>query len=321
MRRNEKQAENPSFRPFRKGLDESVWVDITNAVYAGDPDWGGVTVDDMIEGEKSPDFQSEGRFIVELSKKPVGIIDVHAAKPREDKRGFVYAFGVLPDLKEKDVEEDMAKFAINNLKDRGMVSVDFWVYERRISLRRILERLGFVTVRTLSSMEIDLAKKQLEPRSSRIELRSLDMGSDREIEELTWLQNECFKEEYDYRPRTVEEMRHALLKDPYLKGQACFFAIEDGRKIGYIRLGIDELYNKEKNVKAGFIPAFGVLKQHRRKGVGTELMLKALETFKERGMQKAQLSVDDLNPAMAKRFYETIGFRTISSYLAYEKKL
>jgi ribosomal protein S18 acetylase RimI-like enzyme len=316
-----KQNENPSFRPFRMGLDELVWVDIANAVYADDPDWGEVTVDGMIEGEKSPDFQAEGRFIVELGGKPVGIINAHAAKPREDKGGFVYAFGALPSLKEKDVEEDMARFAINNLRQRGMNSVHFWIYEKRMSLRRILEKLDFETVRTLSSMEIDLTKNQLRPRSPHIELRSLDKESDREIEELTWLQNECFKEEYDYRPRTVEEMRSALLKDRYLKGQECFFAIEGSHKVGYIRLGIDEQYNEEKNVKAGFIPAFGVLEQHRRKGVGTELMLRALQTLKEKGMQKAQLSVDDLNPTMAKRFYEKIGFRTASRYLAYEKKL
>jgi ribosomal protein S18 acetylase RimI-like enzyme len=321
MRRNERQNENLSFRPFRKGFDEPIWVDIANAVYADDPDWGGATVDGMIEGEKSPDFQSEGRFIVELGAKPVGVINAHAAKPREDKKGFVYVFGALPSLKEKGVEEDMARFTINNLKSRGMGSVNFWIYERRMSLRRILERLDFETVRALSFMEIDLAKKQLEPGSSHIELRSLDMENDKEIEELTWLENECFKEEYNYCPRTAKEMRYAVLKDPYLKEQACFFAIEGSQKIGYIRLGIDEQYNKEKKARAGFIPAFGVLQQHRRKGVGTQLMLKALETLREKGMQKAQLGVDDLNPAMAKKFYETIGFRTISSYLAYVKKL
>jgi ribosomal protein S18 acetylase RimI-like enzyme len=170
-------------------------------------------------------------------------------------------------------------------------------------------------------MEIDLMKAQVEPRPSNIDIRSLIIESDREIEELTWLQNECFKKEFNYRPRTVKEMRYSLLEDPYLKRQVCYFAVEGGQKVGYIRLGIDEFYNKEKNVKAGFIPSFGVLENHRRKGVGTELMQKALETLKEGGMQKAQLGVDDLNPTMAKAFYETIGFRTISRYLAYEKKL
>jgi len=304
-----------------KGVDEPIWVDIANVVYADEPNWGGVTVGGMIEGEKSPNFQLEGRFIVELGEKTVGIINAHADKPREDKKGFIYAFGALPDLEEKDIEEDMVRFAINNLKHRGMSSVNFWIYEKRISLRRILEKLDFKLVRTHSTMEIDLAKKPLKPGPSHIEIRSLNIKSDREIEELTWLQNECFKKEYNYRPRTAKEMRYSLLKDPYLKRQECFFAIEGNQKVGYIRLGIDQQYNKEKNVKAGFIPAFGVLEHHRRKGVGTKLMLKALETIEEKGMQKAQLGVDDLNPTMAKKFYETIGFRPISSYLAYEKKL
>jgi GNAT superfamily N-acetyltransferase len=267
MKLSAKQSEGLSFRPFRKGLDEQVWVDIANVVYADDPNWGGITVASLIESKKSPDFQSKGRFIVELNRKSVGIINAHAMKIREDRKGFVHVFGVLPEFKEKGIEEDMIRFAIRNLKQRGMRALNFWIYEKRISLKRILEKLDFKLVRTHSAMEIDLMKALAEPRSSNIEIRSLNIESEREIEELTWLQNECFKKEFNYHPRTVKEMRYSLLKDPYLKRQVCYFAVEESQKAGYIRLRIDELYNKEKNVKTGFIPSFGVLKNHRRKGV------------------------------------------------------
>lgn len=321
MNLNAKEREGLSFRPFRKGSDEQVWVDIANVVYADDPDWGGVTVASLIESEKSPNFQLEGRFIVESNGKSVGIINAHATKIREDRKGFVYAFGALPEFREKSIEEDMIRFVISNLKQRGMRALSFWIYENRISLRRILEKLNFKLVRTHSAMEIDLTEELLDSGPSNIEIRLLNAESDREIEELTWLQNECFKEEYNYRARTIEEMRYSLLDDPYLKRQICYFAVEGSQKVGYIRLGVDEQYNKEKNMKAGFIPSLGVLENHRRKGLGRGLILKALGTLREMGMQKAQLGVDDLNPTMAKEFYETIGFRIISRYLAYGKKL
>ena len=82
----------------------------------------------------------------------------------------------------------------------------------------------------------------------------------------------------------------------------------DRENVGYIVVGIDEKYNIEKNVKNGFILSIGVLKPYRRKGIGTSLMLQGLKSLEARGMTKAMLDVDDLNPTKAVKLYEKIGF-------------
>jgi ribosomal protein S18 acetylase RimI-like enzyme len=64
-----------------------------------------------------------------------------------------------------------------------------------------------------------------------------------------------------------------------------------------------------------------VLKPHRRKGIGTKLMLQALESLKAKGMTTAMLDVDDLNPTKAIKLYAKVGFKVVKKYSIYEKDL
>ncbi|NIR13741.1 MAG: GNAT family N-acetyltransferase, partial [Desulfobacterales bacterium] len=88
-----------------------------------------------------------------------------------------------------------------------------------------------------------------------------------DIKLFNWLDNESFKEHFDFRPSTLEETRH-LLSYPFVKEEEVFFAVLDGESIGYIGVAIDEKYNLEKKVKAGEIFTIGVLKGYRRRGIG-----------------------------------------------------
>jgi len=78
-----------------------------------------------------------------------------------------------------------------------------------------------------------------------------------DVKMLNWLDNECFKEHFNYRPATIEETRHSLLNNPYFKEQEWFFVVLHKKNVGYIGVGIDEKYNIEKNVQSGM----GRLKQ------------------------------------------------------------
>jgi hypothetical protein len=61
-------------RRFVLGMDEANWLRVWNAVYGVRWDMAPMTVDEMTAMEKSPDFDSEGRFIAELDDQPVGIV-------------------------------------------------------------------------------------------------------------------------------------------------------------------------------------------------------------------------------------------------------
>ena len=85
-----------SVRSFSRGEDEAAWVEILNAEYKEyESWWRGTTVDGMLELEKHPSFDLEGRFIAEFNGRPVGVVHAHVEKSDKEKNGFIKDFCVL----------------------------------------------------------------------------------------------------------------------------------------------------------------------------------------------------------------------------------
>jgi mycothiol synthase len=312
-----------NLRRFVKGVDEPVWVEVLNAAYKEYGGWWrAITVEEMLLDEKRPNFDFEGRFIAELNGKPVGIVHAHVDKLRKEKKGFIYTFGVIPEFRGRGVEEELVESAMNELRKRGMDLVQAWADHKRSDRILLLEKLDFKPVRRESDMEMDLTNVRSDiGEDTQVTIRLLQKNVEEDIKTLTWLSNECFKEHFNFRPSTFEEIRHSLYDHSKFAEQEFFFAMLDEKNVGFIGIGVDEKYNIEKNVRCGFILTIGVLKLYRRKGIGTRLMLHGLETLKAKGMTKAMLDVDDLNPTKAIKLYEDIGFTVAKKYLVYEKRL
>jgi len=76
-----------------------------------------------------------------------------------------------------------------------------------------------------------------------------------------------------------------------------YYAREDGEMVGILDLNLNE----------GMISNIGVAPRHRGKGYGRQIMLFALRTLKEEGLEKAGLRVHvDNKPAI--HLYKTLGF-------------
>jgi len=246
-------------RQFAKGTDEPIWVEILNATYKEFEAWwiGPITVEEILEAEKRPDFDFEGRFIAELDGKPVGILHAYVDKLRKEKKGFITALRVMPEFRGRGVEERLAELAMDKLKKRGMKVALAWTVYRRNNRIQLLEKLGFKLVGVESDMEIDLDDVPSNiDENTQVAFRLLRNNVEADIRLLNWLHNECFKEQRLYRPRTIEETRHSLLNDPDMSAaaqQECFFALLNEKNVGFIRVGIDEKRNIDKNVKCGII--------------------------------------------------------------------
>ena len=312
-----------NIRSFVKGADEPVWVRVLNEAWKEyEVWWRAITVEEMREQEKRPYFDLEGRFIAELEGKPVGIIHAHVDKLRKEKKGFVHIFCVVPEFRGHGVEERLLELAMNELKRRGMNLVQAWTDYSRNERIKILEKAGFKLVDVESDMEIDLTNIPSNiGENTQVTIRSLRRDDDEDIKVLNRLANKCFEEHFDYRPRTIEETRDSLLNDQYLKKQECYFAMLNRKNVGFVRVGIDEKYNLEKNVKSGRVRSLGVLKPYRKKGIGTRLTLHGLEILRDKDMTKAILDVDDFNQTKAMKLYEKVGFEVAKKYLKYEKRL
>ena len=310
-------------RRFVQGVDEPVWAEVLNASRKGREDWRAITAEEMLLQEKEdPSFDLEGRFIAELDRKPVGAVHGNVEKLREERKGFI-RFYVIPESRGRGIEHQLVETALRELKARGMTTAQASVDSRELDYVGLLEGLDFKQVRVGSMMEMELANiSQGIGENRQVAIRTLQKEREEDIKLLTWLLNETFKEHFNFRPDTVEEIRHFLLSDLYYKKEKeIFFAELDGESVGYIGAGIDEKYNLEKNVKAGDIFTIGVLKKYRRIGIGARLILHALETLEAEGMTKATLGVDDYNPTKAIKLYEKVGFRVKKKSLTFEREL
>jgi ribosomal protein S18 acetylase RimI-like enzyme len=284
--------------------------------------WRGTTVDEMLELEKSPSFDFEGRFMAEVNGKPVGLVHAHVEKSGEDKRGFMRDFCVLPAFRGSEVEKRLLEVAMDYFRRLGVCRMRAWTGVDRADRIRFLERSGFKFSHRTMDMRINLADVSVNlGENLEVAVRPLRSELEGDVETLNWLDNECFRADPLHVSHTVEETRQSLLEDPVLGWRDVFFAVLHGKDVGYIGVGIDEKYNVEHGVKTGYINGIGVLPAHRKRGIGTRLLLHGLSVLKAKGMTSASLDTEDTNPTRAITLYEKVGFKVLQEYVTYAKDI
>jgi len=307
-------------REFVKGEDEEVWLTIRNEAFKEYDDFRPGTMEDMEIWEKDPGFDPVGMFIVELNGEAVGRVQAYVDKQREEKKGFIRELGVVPRFRRKGIGRKLAKKAIENLKGRGMETVQCWIRDDKSIPKHLCESLGFKVIRVFSTMRRNLNRFPSNIGENKdVMIRVMEEGEE-EIELLGRLNNEAFSEHFDYRPTTLEELKH-WSEHPDFDRKGWFFAVLEGKPVGHVGTWIDSKFVKHKGIKRGWINTIGVLKLHRRRGIGTSLILRGLDYLKSKGMIEADLGVDDLNQTEAIKLYTKVGFKVIRKELTYAKKI
>jgi ribosomal protein S18 acetylase RimI-like enzyme len=319
-------------RRFVTGKDEADWVKVRNAVYYRHPTYALITVEDLRKVERDPEWDSKGRFIIEVNNNPVGFVHAHVDKFREEKKGFIWTLGVIPEFGGQGIEEKLAETAIRELKKRGMQVVQSTVEGDLQEQVRVWKKLGFKLVRRGSIMTKGLNEiKSDVGENMNVVLEPLQKDADEDLELLNRLTNECFKEHFNWRPTPLESTVYLVREDFSWKTQGWFFALLEGKHVGFVGAGIGEVDNRAsmraENVERGWILprgwilSIGVLKPYRRTGIGTRLILHGLNFLEAQGMTIAMLGVDDSNVTKAKQLYEKVGFKEVWKQSFYEKNI
>lgn len=308
-------------RRFRQGQDEEIWVQVLNAENKENEEYRQMTAEEMRILEEEPDFTPKGRFIAELDGQPVGIIHAYVDEKRKEKKGFLRSFGVTPEFRGRGIEERLVNIALAELKKRGMKIAQAWAQEKRKDRVDLWKKTNFKLVRKFSLMKrnIDFLSENI--GNQEVAIERVNINLDENLKLLNRLDNECFKEHFNYRPSTIEQTKFFIRKDPWFRDQEWFFATLNNEHVGYTGLGIDEKYNVEKNTKCGWILDIGVLKPFRMRDIGTKLMVHGMQVLKDKGMNTAMLGVDDWNVTKAIHLYEKVGFQITKKDFTYEKEI
>lgn len=308
-------------RKFVQGRYEEAWLRITNEAFKEYDDFRPDTMEDMELYEKSPNFDTTGMFIAEWNGDPVGMVNAYVDKKREEKKGFIRSLGVIPEFRRKGIGRTLANKAIDSLTARGMGSIEAWTREDKVACKSLYESMGFKLIRVFSTMSRNLEDFPHdigEHKGVRMRPMETNLG---DIKLFTWLENEAFKEHFDFRPRTIEETRYWIENKPWCDIVGLFFTYLDEKPVGYVGAGIDSKFIKHSGVRRGWIMTIGVLKPLRRRGIGAALMLRGMEFLKTKGMTEVELGVDDTNPTRAIELYKKVGFKSTRKELIYLRKL
>lgn len=307
-------------REFIKGEDEEVWLRIRNEAFKEYDDFRPSTMEDMEIWQKDPGFDPVGMFIAELNNQPVGRVQAHVDKQRTEKKGVIRGLGVVPQFRRRGIGRELVRKAIESLRERAMETAQAVMRDDALACKHIFESMEFKLVRIFSTMRrpLDTVPSHIGENTD-VTLRTMRAGID-EIKLIRKLDNEAFSEHFNFRSMTLEEWKH-WSKHPDFDREGIFFALLKEEPVGHVGTWIDSKFVKFKGVKRGVIATIGVLKPHRRKGIGTSLILRGMEHLKSRGMTEVELGVDDLNETEAIKLYEKVGFKVARKLRTYERTI
>ncbi len=309
-------------RPFEEGKDEEAYMKLYNAAFGDYEDTRAVTLQEVQTIEKAPIQNLNGLLMAEWNGTLAGMVQAYVDKLREEKKGFIQSLAVFPECRHKGIAKQLVSAAIASLKERGMTRADAWAQTDREACMRIYESFGFKPIRAMCMMKTHLDQMPSDAEGNEdVALREMTITDEKEIALVNWLDNEAFKEHFNYRPATVEETRYLLLEVPWYQQKKAWLASQKDAPAGYVIAGVDVGLNHEKRFAYGWILDIGVLKPYRRTRIGWTLIVHAMRYLKSLGMSDALLYVDEMNPTGAIKLYEKVGFRTLHKSVVFQLPL
>ncbi|NKZ02427.1 mycothiol synthase [Actinomadura latina] len=127
-------------RTFEPGRDEQAWLDVNARAFAGHPEQGAWTMDDVREREAEDWFDPAGFFLAERDGRLAGF---HWTKVHPGKIGEVYVVGVDPDAQGLGLGRTLTLKGLHHLRDTGMEQIMLYVDESNVAAVRLYESLGF----------------------------------------------------------------------------------------------------------------------------------------------------------------------------------
>jgi mycothiol synthase len=187
------------------------------------------------------------------------------------------------------------------------------VLEADAAARRLLESLGYRSVRVFREMRIELEAPPPAPAWPD-GLRVVAFDPDRDAREFQAAQQEAFADHWEYAPRDFEDWAKSHLEgDRFDPALWCVVRAGDEIAAGTICTG--DTYG------GGFVHGLFTRRPWRRQGVGAALLADAFGRFWERGERSVGLGVDAANDTGAFRLYERAGMTPALGWVVYEKQL
>jgi mycothiol synthase len=187
-----------------------------------------------------------------------------------------------------------------------------FVSEKDEGLRRVYEESGYKVIRHSYRMEIDLEDLAADPGPpSGVAIRTMRDG---ELEQVYEAHEESFEDAWMHTREPFEQWQHWFVKVSTFDPSLWFVAEADGEIVG-----VSICRRQETEEGLGWVRVLGVLRSHRRRGIGEALLRHSFAEFARRGFERVGLGVDAESPTGAVALYERAGMRVARTSLQLEK--
>ncbi len=182
---------------------------------------------------------------------------------------------------------------------------------------RLLEETGFAMARCFFRMRRDLGLPVPEaPRIDGIEYRAYAPQMKRAMMDAV---NATFVDHWGFEPVTEDLWAHHFSGNKDFRPDLSIAAVEGERIAGYTLAYLHKEENHRLGITQAWIGLIGVVREWRRKGLATALLLRSMRMFREAGMTHAVLGVDSESLTGALGLYERVGFETVLRVLVYSR--
>jgi mycothiol synthase len=151
-------------------------------------------------------------------------------------------------------------------------------------------------------------------------LRTFDAEHDTQA---TWrVDMAAFADHWGFAPLPLEEYEH-MLGLPGFRPGLSWLAEEEasGAVVGLALNRINPDWIAQTGRQEGSVNVLGVLREHRRRGLGSALLVQSLYALRGAGMESAHLWADSDNLTGAVRIYERAGFQVRKTVTNYRRTL
>ncbi len=135
------------------------------------------------------------------------------------------------------------------------------------------------------------------------------------------LMDTAFSEHRKYQPHTPELWARHTSRSPAFCLEASNIVFDGDVPAGASVCSIWAEDNARLGIKEGWVDMLGVLKEYRKRGIASALLLKTMQQFREMGLEYAGLFVDSENETGALALYERLGFRRVMSTIRWTKQI